>query len=1805
MQDLEDLRDAIAIVGLSGRFPQANDPEAFWRNLRDGRESIARFTEEELIAAGVPRAQVRDPGYVKARPGLDRPEWFDADFFGYSEREAQWIDPQQRLFLECAYEALEDAGYDAERFPGWIGVFAGAKMNSYLLSHHRALLQKFESSEAMQLLIASDKDYLTTRVAYKLNLKGPSISVQTACSTGLAAVHQACQSLRAVECDMAIAGAASVMFPERRGYFYEKGGPTSPDGHCRPFDADAAGTVFGDAVGVVVLRRLEDAIEQGDFIHAIVLGSATNNDGSAKVGYTAPSVDGQASVIVMAHEVAGVRADTIDYVEAHGTGTSLGDPIEVRALEQAFRRAAAPLRRCALGSVKGNVGHSNTAAGIVGLIKTVLALRHAQIPATLHYQRPNAEIDLDRSPFYVNTELRAWPRDNGPRRAGVSSFGIGGANVHAVLQEGPAYHPTPGGESEILALSARSEAALAAMRSRLAEHLEGHPEISLRDAAFTLLEGRRRFSHRDFVVASSSPDAVARLRAPRPGRGARTGAAGVVMLFTGQGSQHPGMGRPLYEEHAVFRETLDECAERLRPLLGRDLRALLFDGPAEELRETEIAQPALFAVEYAAARLLEESWGVRAEALLGHSVGELVAACVAGVFSLEDGLRAVAVRARLMQSLPRGAMLAVPLSEGAALESLPQALSLAAVNGPELCVVSGPEAAIARYEAQLGARGIKGRRLQTSHAFHSAATEPILDEFRRVMAGITLREPRIPLLSNVTGGWMTGSMARSAQYWADHLRRAVRFGDGVKAALEGEGPHLFVEVGPGSTLCSLVRAGLGGNAESAAVPLMPGPGDAGKGRRVLLEAAGELWARGADLRWQAVFPDARARRVPLPTYPFERRRHAVEDGLPEPSASATETAAPEGAEGTGGARLFRLRWSRLHEAAPVSQPANEAPWLLFTDADEGAGALEAHIRGSGARVITARPGPAFAASGDLGFVLRPDSEEDLRALFSTLDGQGVFPRRIVHLWSALGRPGEGAEELLRRGLLSVCAVSRSLGAAPPGAGIELAIVTGGAHAIAGETTPSPDHAALVGLCRSLGNELAGVRCRAVDVIPPRDGETTTSWARAVFRELAGEPEHDLVLLRAQQRWVPAFQAILPPSPAAEASRLRRGGVYLITGAFGGIGLRLAEHLARAWSAKLVLMGRTPLPPRSEWPSYRERDGALAATAEILEALGRMEAQGAELVVAAGDVAEPQDVARVFAEARARFGRVDGIFHGAGVPGAGPLQTRTNEEICRVLSPKTTGTRNLADQLGQEREQPFLVLFSSTLSHLGAIGQADYAAANAYLDAFAGAHQSATGNPSFAVAWDGWEQIGMAARAGITPPGPLPPGPRSSLRGRHPLIDRVDGAATGPRVFHKRFSLARDWPVAEHRTQRAGLVSGTTLIEMARAAATLAGMGAVELHEVRFHAPCRVEDGAPQDVCLESERSGTRTEFSIFAPGPAGARERLASGTWIPALDETREHAPVESIRRRCRPAAARQLFEAVNASGLLRWGPRWDCIESLHVGEDEALAELRLRPEFAEDLSVYGLHPALLDVATSVTAVLDPRGIYLPAGYGRVACLAPTPTRLFSHVRLRREETEPGRVLSADVTLLDEQGRVIADVTRFVLQRVHGGAGAALTTPSHRMSRGIDPEDGMKAIEQILALTGPEQIVVSPRDFPALAEQQRRARREPSASPRRPLGDDERPRDEIERVVCSQWEELLGRRPIGIHDEFFSLGGHSLLAIQILSRIKDAFDVDLPKQDMFEGATVARLAEKITSALAERLAMLESMTDADAPGEPS
>ena len=816
----------IAIVGMNCRFPGARNLEEVWENLRAGVESVTFFTDEELEASGVERATLRRPNYVKAGALLEGADLFDAAFFGITPREAELIDPQHRLFLECAWEALEDAGYDAERYDGWIGVYAGAGFNSYLSNQLHANLELLTSLGHLQALISNEKDYLTSRVSYKLNLRGPSVNVQTACSTSLAAVHLSCQSLLTYQCDMALAGGVSVHAPQKAGYLYVGDGIQSPDGHTRSFDARGQGTLFGSGVGVVVLKRLADALEEGDRVHAVIKGTAMNNDGSLKVGYTAPSVDGLSQVIAMALGNAGVRPETVSYVEAHGTATALGDPVELAALNKAFR-ALRGKGACALGSVKTNFGHLNVAAGVAGLIKTVLSLKHGQIPPSLHFERPNPAADWEQSPFRVNTRLSEWGRGPAPRRAGINSMGIGGTNVHVVVEEAPEpAAPDSSRPWHLLVLSAKTETALEAATERLAAHLEREPEAGLADIAYTLQVGRKGFAHRRALACRDARDAVAALRARDPRR-VSNGTQGdaerpVVFLFPGQGSQYVNAGRALYEGEPAFRRQVEKCAALLGPRLGFDLRDVLYPPPGREeeaeerLQQTAVAQPALFAVEHALASLLV-SWGVRPWAMVGHSVGEYVAACLAGVFGLEEGLGLVSARGRLMQGVAAGSMLAVPLPAAELEGTVPDGLSLAATNGDSQCVVSGCHEAVAEFEQSLASRGIQCRRLRTSHAFHSGMMDGILDAFTGEVRKVALRAPQLPYVSNVTGRWITGDETTDAAYWARHLRGTVRFAESVRLLLAERAP-IFVEVGPGETLISLAKQLAGEGA--AALPTL-------------------------------------------------------------------------------------------------------------------------------------------------------------------------------------------------------------------------------------------------------------------------------------------------------------------------------------------------------------------------------------------------------------------------------------------------------------------------------------------------------------------------------------------------------------------------------------------------------------------------------------------------------------------------------------------------------------------------------------------------------------------------------------------------------------------------------------------------------------------------------------------------------------------------------------------------------------------------------------------------------------------------
>jgi acyl transferase domain-containing protein len=1104
---------AIALIGMAGRFPGAGSIEAFWENLRGGVESIRDLTDDELEASGVDAPTRSDPTYVRRGAVVDGEDLFDAAFFEYSPRDAALLDPQQRLLLECSAQALQVAGYDGAQFDGPIGIFASEGMAQYGISRLYPTLTRRDSMHAFAVTLANEKDYLATRLAYKLDLRGPAFTVQTACSSSLVAVHLAAQSLLAGECDIALVGGVSVRVPQRVGY-YPGEGIASPDGRCRAFDADAGGTVVGNGVCAVILRRLEDALADGDTIRAVVRGTAVNNDGADKIGYTAPSVRGQARVIRAAHAVAGVTPETVGYVEAHGTATPLGDPIEVAALSEAFGRRAGGGQWCAIGSVKTNIGHLDAAAGLAGFIKAALVVEKGLVPPSLHFRSATPNIDFESTPFFVNTELREWPLSGVPRRAGVSSFGIGGTNAHAVLEQPPpassAEEADDSGHPHVIALSARSRAALDRAEAELAARLQDDRGLALADVAWTLQAGRPALQHRRAVVANDRGSAA---RALLSGDDAIRGTVGsrgdVVFLFPGQGSQCPGMGGALYRDEPAFREEIDRCAELLRGHIGDDIRTLVGIVPGdavptdEGLANTALAQPALFGVEYALARLFE-SWGIAPAAMLGHSVGEYVAACLAGVFDLEDALAVVAARGRLIGSLPAGAMTAVALAPEELQQRLPDGVEIAAVNAPRVCVASGPDAKIGLLEQALVAERVDVRRLRTSHAFHSAAVDPALDAFRGVLSTVVRRPPRRPYLSNVTGGWASYAAVEDAEYWVRHLRSPVRFADAARLAARAGG--VFLELGPRRALSSLVRLQ---SPETTTIPVLHGGATETEATR---RALARLWCNGVGVDWRAVNAGNRRRRVSLPTYPFERHRYWV-DGVSEQTGVALD--AP-----------LVPTWAR-RDLAGVTR---DEPALVLVGGFTGA-ALAAHLAAAGRRVRTCcEVGRAREVDADSIAVRGPDPASWLTALDAAADGSDSLTVVDARSLDAAHAAADDFE--------TVAALLRAASDCPRA--IRFVVVTRNAVAVESADYASPADARVRAAC-ALATDMVDVSCVNVDV-----GELVgDDVIRRVADECCVESPSVDVAFRGLLRWERAHE---PHSGVEGAARwLPRDSTCLVVG----------------------------------------------------------------------------------------------------------------------------------------------------------------------------------------------------------------------------------------------------------------------------------------------------------------------------------------------------------------------------------------------------------------------------------------------------------------------------------------------------------------------------------------------------------------------------------------------------------------------------------------------------------------------------------
>ncbi|MCZ7486919.1 polyketide synthase [Rhizobium rhizogenes] len=1327
--------ERVAIIGLAGRFPGADDIDGFWQLLAGGGSGLTAVTDADLESAGIDPQLSGQPDYVRVWGGFSDPTAFDAGFFGYAPREAQLLDPQQRVFLECAWNALEHAGYGSGKSRGRTGVYAGGSLN-YHFTHIHSDPSLRDSVAPLQAGLGNVSGMIASRVAYHLDLEGPSVGVQATCATGLVSVHLAVQALLSGECEMAVAGAVSVGQPRPAGYLYEAGGIGAPDGQCRPFDAAASGTIFTNGVGAVILKRLGDAKAAGDTVYAVIAGSAIGNDGSSKVGLTAPSVKGQASVLKKALANAGIAPSAVDYVEAHATATAIGDPIELTALNRIYGPSLrAEGRTCLIGSLKGNVGHMDAAAGIGGLIKTVLALRHECLPASGNFTTPSSACDFESGPFRVAAGKSDWKADaDRPRRAAISAFGMGGSNAHVIIEEAPAGQESTEGETGalLLPLSARSADSLAAMQSSLSDALSKIGKlqgVSLADVAHTLQTGRETFNHRSITLATTLSDAAERLKAAS-GPGFATGQIpqhdpSLVFMFPGQGSQHVGMARSLYEREEHFRAALDECLSLMPDDL--QIRALLLARPDASdtgLDRTDRAQPALFAIEYALARMWMHK-GLQPRAMIGHSVGEYVAACLAGVFSLKDAMFLVLARGRLMQGCAAGGMLSVMLTEADLRARLDEGLEIAAVNGPGSCVVAGDTEVLHRFAERLEKDGAGCRLLRTSHAFHSAAMEPILEEFAGLFDGIALSAPAIDVMSNLSGNWLRAEEARSPAYWTEHLRRAVNFSDGMKHLLELSAPVLL-EVGPGSTLSRLARQQA--NEDCRILTSLPDAAGTADAANHALLAFGQLWLAGIDVRWEALDDGSPRRRVGLPGYHFERQSYWI--------------APPKGGRETAAAATHRPMAEWFHQPVWKTRPlkigvsaAAKGRWLVF-------GAALPEIP-QGIDAVLVAEGATFSAS-EKAYTIDPASAEHLLALFDNLAKKNWTPDQII---SGFGLADTDLPDIAWNFALALAGTLAG-GALRP----YVTFIGRSMHGIFAADEVQPAKARINGLARMLSQELPGLSCRSIDVQGLPDANAT-KYLRDVVSSPLVEGEQ-IYALRDGILFALSHERV-ELSDVEAGSLAKPGETYLVTGELlGGLGLVYASALIKA-GAKVILAGRAGIPLVPDWERWLASHSPRHPVSLFIQTLRSLGTPGRDYLLFSGDVSEAEWLGSSLEEGEKSLGTVKGVFHTAAM-GDQYFGLLGNESFdTKSLQAVKSGTIDALDRVLGQRGDIFVLVQSSLSSIVGGKGLGRYAAENAYLDAFVSAKRHASGPVWKSVNWDACASVhateaGHAAHREITP-----------------------------------------------------------------------------------------------------------------------------------------------------------------------------------------------------------------------------------------------------------------------------------------------------------------------------------------------------------------------------------------------------------------------------------------------------------------------
>ncbi|MEM9446197.1 MAG: beta-ketoacyl synthase N-terminal-like domain-containing protein [Verrucomicrobiota bacterium] len=1116
----------IAVIGMAGRFPGAPNIEAFWKNLVHNKESITDLSNEYLKEQGVSEKDLSDPNYIKRGGILEEPDYFDHQFFNYSPKEAEILDPQQRLFLECCWQALENAGYDSNRESRPIGVFAGAGMNTYLLNLYTNS-EIHHSTTPYEMFVSNDKDFLATRVSYKLNLRGPSMSIQTACSSSLVAIHTACQSLLSGECDFALAGGISLS--KQIGYRAQQGSIHSPDGHCRAFDAKAKGTVGGNGVGVVVLKRLEDAIQDKDNIQAIIKGSAVTNDGANKVSYTAPQIESQSAAISNALASAEVPADTITYLEAHGTGTSMGDPIEIEALTQAYRLQTDQKQFCSIGSVKTNIGHLDAAAGVAGFIKTVLSLKHNKIPASLHYKESNPEIDFTNSPFFVNNSLREWTNDN-LKRAGISSFGIGGTNCHMILEEAPNKILSDSSNDQLdktflLPVSAKSESALKQAKTNLADFLKKNDNLELEEIAYTLQEGRRAFAYRDCVHSNCNSDALKKLNSSVDPTIALDNPS-LVLIFPGQGTPLGGFSESL-KEHSIYQNAKKKCQSIAESLCSTDLG------------EIEQECLALFIQQYALSQLILH-FGAKPTALLGHSFGEITAACIAGTFSLESAIKLTIRRSQLMDSATPGAMLAIASTPDKIKALLNEQVILSAHNAPTWINVSGPIDSIESFSLKLKEKSVPFRKLKSKGAFHTRFMQPAATALLNELQNFEFNSLRIPIVSSKTGEWLTDEEVTSPHYWANQLIEPVNFNKAASQILEYKEP-LFLELSSTATSINFIfqqKKSYKISLDSTTTPPA---------------LAASLWEAGVVIDWTSIRQNTQSSyRIELPSYPFERQRFFIPPQLNLYSALSSKQIHTDFHQGD--TRIYVPSWKRVPLKKFDTQPGKRQRWLIFASENKLSNSIPSLLESSGDDVFVVQKGDQFASTGFRRFILNPNDKQSFSKLLNELSERETFPQQVVYFWSETHALKD----------LSI-ALAESIKAL-----IQLHLITEGAENVLGNEVHRPNDSSIRALGLVIGQEFPLLGCRTIDITAD---QYSSHLVNTLVHQLRQKKLAHCIALRGKAQFELTYESF---EAIDSESILEENKTYFIAGDFTSeLGQIWSRNLCASSHTKVVLLNTNP------------------------------------------------------------------------------------------------------------------------------------------------------------------------------------------------------------------------------------------------------------------------------------------------------------------------------------------------------------------------------------------------------------------------------------------------------------------------------------------------------------------------------------------------------------------------------------------------------------------------------------------------------